>query len=161
MVSARSALPVVGLAATLALVVSGCSDDETAGTPQTSSDVTTVELTLKGQPIDLTGTTLKCYDFEGHVSVEASNKDAEGTHFLMDYFNNGVSFSVQVKGFDPDLYDLDTTRPGQSAVAKRDGNTVTVNGMVGVSLSDDPPSKFTITAHCAKFFATPPDSSGV
>ena len=157
MPSARSALLLAGLA----FVISGCSDDATAGTPQQSSDVTTVELTLKDQPIDLSGTTLKCYDFEGHVSVEASGKDPEGTHFLMDYFNNGVSLSIQVKGMDPDLYDLDTTKPGQTAAAKRDGTTVTVNGMIGVALSDDPPSKFSITAHCAKFFATPPDSSGV
>jgi hypothetical protein len=157
MASARSALLLVALA----FVVSGCSDDATSGTPRKSSDVTTVELTLKDQPIDLSGATLKCYDFEGHVSVEASDKDPEATHFLMDYFNNAVSLSIQVKGADPDLYDLDTTKPGQSAVAKRDGDTVTVTGMIGVALSDDPPSKFSITAHCAKFFATPPDSSAV
>jgi hypothetical protein len=162
MASPRSALPVAGLAAALAVGLSACSDDATEGSPQPSSDVTTIDLTLKDQPIDLSGATLTCYDFEGHLSLEASGKDAEATHFLMDFYNNGVSLSIHIKGSQPDLYDYDPTKSGQNAVAKRDGNIVTVTGMIGVSLDDTtPPSKFSITADCGKFVNTPPGSSGV
>lgn len=159
MASLRSALPAV---AAFAVVLSGCSDDRTTGSPQADSDVTTVELTLNEQPIDLSAARLTCYDFEGHMMVEAATKDDQATHFLMDYFNNGISLSIHVNGAHPDLYEYEQDRNGQSAAARRDGNTVSVAGTIGVALDDTtPPAKFAIAARCGKFVNSPPGSAGV
>lgn len=145
----------------LALGAGACSDDA-AGTPKPSSEATTITLSLNGKPIDLSATKLKCYQFEGHLSVEALNKaDRDGTHFLMDYYNNGVSLSIQVKGMDPDLYEYTEGEDGQNSTVTHNGNTVTVDGTIGAAGSEDPPKPFAIKANCGKFFNTPPDAASV
>lgn len=165
----RGLLSVAAVAVALVTTASGCSDKKltdssppkkTSETPAAPS-VTTIALTLNDQPVDLTGATLKCYDFEGHVSVEARDSaDTDKTRFLMDYFNNSVALSVHIQGGQPDLYEYEQGKGSQTATFKRDGNAVVVTGTIGVALDDTtPPKPFSITANCAKFFATPPDSS--
>jgi Mycobacterium 19 kDa lipoprotein antigen len=168
MTFSRHALSVAGLAAALALSASGCSGGKPSDTPEKTgetpagSGVTTVDLTLNAQPVDLAGAALKCYDFQGHLMVEAYNSaDREATHFLMDYYQNQVSLSIGVRGGHPDLYDYEQGKAGQAATVTRNGNSVSVTGTIGVALNDTtPPRPFAIKANCAKFFDTPPDSSG-
>src|SRR5262245_6273300 len=160
----RRALSLVGVAATVVAIVSGCSDD--ADSSDKSADapsVTTIDVTLDSQPVDLAGAALKCYDFQGHLMVEAYDKaDRDATHFLMDYYNKQVSLSIGVKGGQPDLFEYTPGKPKQSATVEHDGSSVTVTGNIGVALDDTtPPKPFSIKASCAKFFATPPDSSAI
>ena len=147
----------------LALVAGACSDDAAAGKAEPKSDVTTITLSLNGKPIDLSAAKLKCYQFEGHLSVEALNRaDPDSTHFLMDYFNNGVSLSIQVKGMDPDLYDYAEGENGQHSTVTHDGNAVTVEGTIAAAGdSSDAPKPFSIKANCGQFFNTPPDAASV
>jgi hypothetical protein len=165
MIIRRSVPVVVSLGAALVLVVSGCSDDEPAATaPTGGSDtpsVTTVELTLDGQSVDLGDSVLKCYDHEGHLMVEAHNaEDPDGSHFLMDYYEDRVSLSVGVQ--DGDSYQYEQGKDGQTAEVTRDGTSVSVTGKIGgVTSGSGAPQPFSIDASCAKFFDTPPDSSKV
>ncbi|HEY0619917.1 MAG TPA: lipoprotein LpqH [Kribbella sp.] len=169
MIIRRSVLVAVSLGAALTLIVSGCSDrksTDSAGQSAGNSDkpsVTTVNLTLNDQPVDLTGAALKCYDYEGHLMVEAHNApDPDASHFLMDYYQNKVALSIGVRGGDPDLFEYEQGKSGQTAKVTRDGDSVSVTGTIGVALSDSTaPQPFSITASCAKFFNTPPDSSKV
>jgi len=169
----RRSVPVtVSVGAALLLVVSGCSDDtstesgETLGQATETTDkpaVTTIDLTLNGEPVDLTGATLKCYDHEGHLAVEAHNADdPDASHFLMDYYQDNVALSIGVPDGQPDLFRYEEGKNGQTAEVTRDGNSVSVDGTIGVSLDDSTePQPFTINADCAEFFDTPPDSSKV
>jgi Mycobacterium 19 kDa lipoprotein antigen len=158
---------VVCLGAALALVVSGCSDSEPTGSAgQTAGgsdkpDVTTIDLTLDGQPVDLTEAALKCYDHEGHLSVEAHNADdPDASGFLMDFYQNNVTLSISVRGGQSRIVEFEEGRSGDSAELTRDGDSVSVTGTLGQSLNDSPPPQpFSIAASCAKFFDTPPDSS--
>lgn len=165
MIIRRSAPVAVSLGTALMLIMSGCSDDaavQPAGDFDKPS-VTTVDLTLDDQPVDLTGAALKCYDHEGHLMVEAYNADdPDASHFLMDYYENNVALSIGVRDGDPDLFDYEEGKSGQTAKVTRDGASVSVTGMIGVALSDsEAPRSFSITASCAEFFNTPPDSSKV
>jgi hypothetical protein len=169
MIIRRSVPVAVSLGAALALIVSGCSDSDSAdsaGQPTGDSSkpsVTTVDLTLDGQPVELTSATVKCYDYEDHLMVEAHNADdPDASHFLMDYYQDEVALSIGVDGGDPDLFQYEQGKSGQTAKVTRDGDSVSVTGTIGVSLSDSAaPQPFSITASCAKFFNTPPDSSKV
>ena len=157
----RRTLSVVGLSAALILAVSGCSDaaSKTADAPKS----TTIELTMDSQPVNLSGAAQKCYDFEGHLMVEAYDKaDQDATHFLMDYYKNEVALSIGVKGGHPDLFEYTPGKPKQSATVTRDGNAVSITGTIGVALDDTtPPKPFSIKASCAEFVDTPPDSSSI
>ncbi|GAB3468795.1 hypothetical protein GCM10027436_84980 [Actinophytocola sediminis] len=151
----------------LALIVSGCSDraaTDSAGQPAGEDNqpaVTTIDVTVNDQPVDLTGAESKCYDHEGHLSVEAYDPDdSDVSHFLMDYYQNEVALSISVQGGDPDLFQYEPGTDGQTAKVTRDGDSVSVTGTIGVADSSDP-RPFSITANCAKFFDTPPDSSKV
>jgi hypothetical protein len=91
----------VSLGAALALGVSGCSDiksTDSVGLSAGDSDkpsVTTVDLRLNGEPVDLTGAVSKCYDYEGHLMVEVRNADdPDASHFLMDYYQEKVALSI-------------------------------------------------------------------
>jgi len=169
MIIRRSVPVAVSLGAALVLIVSGCSDSksaDSAGPSPESSDkpaVTTIDLTLNGQPVDLTGATSKCYDYEGHLMVEARNAaDPDASHFLMDYYRDEVALSIGVRDGDPDLFEYEQGERGQTAKVKRDGDSVSATGTIGVALNDSTaPQPFSITASCAKFFNTPPDSSKV
>lgn len=159
----RKIVAVVGLAAALA---AGCSDGETSGAPQQTGagadtpSATTVTLTLNSQKVELGVATLKCYDFEGHLSVEALNR--EGAHFLMDYYNNEVALSIGLPGAEPDMFIYEPGKDGQHATVTHDGSSVTIDGTIAASGNyTEAPRPFTIKAQCAKFFATPPDSSKV
>jgi hypothetical protein len=165
----RSVSVAAGVGAALLLVVSGCSDDkstESADQPTASTDkpaATTIDLTLNGAPVDLTGAASKCYDYQGHLMVEARNADdPEASHFLIDYYRDEVALSIGVRGGDPDLFEYEQGKGGQAAEVTRDGDSVSAKGTIGVALNDTAaPQPFTITARCAKFFDTPPDSSKV
>jgi hypothetical protein len=163
----RRGIPVaVSLGAALMLTVTGCSDGgPTAPAGQSSGKpaVTTIDLTLDDRPIDLTDATLKCYDYEDHLMVEAHNADdSDASHFLMDYYKNEVALSIGVQGGDPDLFEYEQGKNDQTATVNRDGDAVSITGTIGESLSDSAtPQPFSITANCAKFFNTPPDSSKV
>lgn len=167
----RRVLVAVGVGAALLSVVSGCSDDKSTGsteptgqpTERDDKPATTIDLTLNGEPVDLTGATPKCYDHEGHLMVEAHNADdPDASHFLMDYYQDEVALGIGVRGGQPDLFRYEQGKNGQTAEVTRDGDSVSVTGTIGVSLDDSTaPQPFTITAHCAKFFDTPPDSSKV
>jgi hypothetical protein len=169
MIIRRSVPVAVSLGAALALIVSGCSDGgptDSAGQSSGSPDkpnVTTVDLTLDGKPVDLTGAALKCYDYEEHLMVEAHNAtDSDASHFLMDYYQNNVALSIGVRGGNPDLFEYEEDKNGQTAKVTRDGASVSITGTIGEALSDSAtPQPFSITASCAKFFNTPPDSSKV
>jgi hypothetical protein len=150
------------------LVVSGCSDSGSSDSSDSSGDsgatsagptATTVDLTLDGQPVDLAGATLKCYDYQGHVMVEAHDPaDSAATHFLLDSHGNNVTLSIGVQGGLSGVYEFAQGQAGQTATVTRDGDSVSATGTI-----DDttPPKPFSITARCAKFFDTPPDSSKV
>lgn len=166
MTFSRGAFSVACLAAFLAGVASGCSDSESTDSSDKAAvapKVTTVDLTLDSQPVDLADAALKCYDFEGHLMVEAYNKgDQDATHFLMDYYNKEVSLSIGVNGAQPDLYEYTPGKPQQSATVTHDDSSVSVTGTIGVALDDTtPPRPFSIKASCAEFVNTPPDSSTV
>jgi len=169
MIIRRSVPVAVSLGAALTLIVSGCSDSEStdpAGQSAGNSNkpgVTTVNLTLDGQQVDLIGAALKCYDYEDHLMVEAHNApDPDASHFLMDYYQNKVALSIGVRGGNPDLFEYEQGKSGQTAKVTRDGDSVSVTGTIGVALADSKaPQPFSITASCAKFFNTPPDSSKV
>lgn len=161
----RGVVSVAVLTATLVVLASGCSD----GTPGdwskkagSTPSTTTIELTLDKQPIELAGPTFKCYDHEGHLSVEAFDPaDREATHFLMDYYRDNVALSIGIRG-NPDLYSYEQGKSGQTATVRRDGNSVSVTGTIGESFdSSTPPKPFSIEADCAEFVDTPPDSSKV
>ncbi|HEV7647700.1 MAG TPA: lipoprotein LpqH [Actinophytocola sp.] len=159
----------VSVGAALLLVVSGCSDDkstESAGQPPGSTGkpaATTIDLTLNGEPVDLTGAASKCYDYEGHLMVEAHNAaDPDASHFLIDYYQDKVALSIGVRGGQPNLFEYEQGKSGQAAKVTRDGDSVSATGTIGVALDDSTrPQPFTITARCAMFFNTPPDSSKV
>jgi hypothetical protein len=166
MIVRRKVFAAVGLAAALTLMVSGCSSRaaDSAGPSAGSPDkpaVTTVDLTLNDQPVDLSGAALKCYDYEEHLMVEADNaSDPDASHFLMDYYHDEVALSIGVQGGKPDLFEYEQGKGGQTAKVTRDGDSVSVTGMIGVALDESTaPQPFSITASCAKFFNTPPDSS--
>ena len=167
MIIRRSVPVAVSLGAALVLFVSGCSDSEPADSAGQSDpntpDVTTVELTLNGQPVELTDAASKCYDYEEHLMVEAYNADdPDASHFLMDYYQDKVALSIGVRDGEPNLFEYEQGKDGQSAKVKRDGDSVSVTGTIGVALDDSSdPQPFSITASCAKFFNTPPDSSKV
>lgn len=169
MIIRRSVPVAVYLGAALMLVMSGCSDSESSGSeapPAGDADkpsVTTIDLTLNDQPIDLADAALKCYDYEGHLIVEAHNADdPDASHFLMDYYENNVALSIGVRDGDPDLFEYEQGKDGQTAEVTRDGASVSVTGTIGVALSDsDAPQSFSIAASCAEFFNTPPDGSKV
>jgi hypothetical protein len=160
----RPALSLAGIATILVAVTSGCSErssDDSSAKPENAPSVTTIDLTLDSQPVDLAGTAVKCYDYQGHLMVEAYDKaDQDSTHFLMDYYNKEVALSIGIKGGQPDLYEY---TPGkQSATVTRDDHSVSVAGTIGVALDDTtPPKPFSIKADCAEFVNTPPDSSSV
>ncbi len=164
----RRSVP-VALGVALMLVMSGCSDSEStdsAGQSSGDSDkpsVTTVDLTLNDQPVDLADAALKCYDYEGHLMVEAHDADdPDASHFLMDYYENNVALSIGVRDGDPDLFEYEHGKDGQTAKVTRDGASVSVTGTIGVALSDsEDPQSFSIAASCAEFFNTPPDGSKV
>ena len=158
----------VTVGAALLLVVSGCSDagsaesfGQSAGsdTPAT----TTVALSLNGAAVDLSGAMQKCYDHEGHLMVEAYNADEpESSHFLMDDYQGKVALSIGVRGGESGVFEYEPDKNGQSAKVARDGDSVSASGTIGVAQDDTAaPQKFKITARCAKFFDTPPDSSKV
>jgi lipoprotein antigen len=160
---------VVSVGVALLLVVSGCSDDkstESAGQATGSTGkpaVTTVDLTLNGAPVELTGAASKCYDYEGHLMVEAYDAaDPDASHLLVDDYQDKVALSIGVRGGRPDLFEYEQGKNGQAAEVTRDGDSVSVTGTIGVALDDSTaPQPFSITARCAKFFNTPPDSSKV
>jgi lipoprotein antigen len=159
------AISIFGISAALIVGIGGCSDDKSAGSDESADTptVTTIDLTLGSQPVDLADAAMKCYDHEGHLSLEAFKKDdREATHFLMDYFKNEVGLSIGIKGAQPDLYEYTPGKPKQSAKVTRDGNSVTVTGMIGVALDDTtPPKPFSIKADCSEFVDSAPDSSGI
>ena len=167
----RRGVSAVGVGAALLLVVGGCSDDastesgESTGPVVESNEepaVTTVDLTLNGESVDLGDATLKCYDYDGHLMVEAHNADdPEATHFLMDYYQDNVALSIGVRGGEPDLFRYEEGEGGQTAEVTRDGDSVSVEGTIGVGGGSSGPQPFTIEAQCAEFFDTPPDSSKV
>lgn len=156
----------VGFGAVLA-VVGGCSDDSSTGPlalPTSSAvdrpAVTTIDLTLDGTAVDLGDATLKCYDHEGHLMVEAFNADdPDASHFLMDYYRDEVSLSIGVEGGESGVFRFEPGAEGQTAEVTRDGDEVTVSGTISGSSAESAPRPFTIDARCAEFFDTPPDSS--
>lgn len=158
----------VGLGAALVLVMSGCSDGEptdSGGQATGEADkpsVTTIELTLNDQPVELDDAVLKCYDYEGHLMVEAHNADdSEASHFLMDYHENNVALSIGVRDGEPDSFQYEQGQDGQTAEVTRDGASVSVTGKIGAAGGSAAPQRFEISASCAEFFNTPPDSSKV
>ncbi|MCT2582455.1 lipoprotein LpqH [Actinophytocola gossypii] len=162
----RSVAGVVGVGAALLLAVSGCSDDTSAdpvGQVTETTDepaVTTIELTVGGEPVELTDSVSTCYDHEGHLMVEAYNADdPDASHFLMDHYQDTVSLSIGVR--DGELFRYEEGANGQTAEVSRDGNSVTVDGTIGVSGDSSEPRAFTIDAECAEFVDSPPDSSKV
>ena len=164
--SGRGALCAAAMAAAI-VMVGGCS--ENSGTPVAATGApgwpaaTTISLTLNGNPVTLAGLSQKCYDYQGHLMLEAYNPaNSNASNFLMDYYHNGVSLSIGIQGESPGSYDFQAGQNGQSAVVTRDGNAVSVSGKIGVALDDTvPPVPFSINAECAKFFNAPPDSSDV
>jgi hypothetical protein len=160
----------VAVGAALLLVVGGCSDDtsseanDTLGQATETTDapaVTTIDLTVDGEAVELTDSVLKCYDHEGHLSVEAHNADdPDASHFLMDYYQDSVSLSIGVRDGQPDLFVYEEGTNGQTAEVTRDGDSVTVDGTIAAA-GDSEPRPFTIDAQCAEFVDTPPDSSKV
>lgn len=152
----------VGVGVALLLVMSGCSE-RTSAEPTDAPAETTIDVTIDGEPVDLAGATSKCYDHEGHLMVEAYDADdPDASHFLADYYHDEVALSIGVRGGDPDLFEYEQDKSGQSAEVERDGDKVSVTGTIGVALDDTtPPRPFTIKASCARFFDTPPDSSKV
>jgi hypothetical protein len=164
MIIRRGVPAVVSLGAAFMLGMSGCSGDSDSPQPTGEADkpsVTTVDLTLNDQPVELGDAALKCYDYEGHLMVEAYDADdLEATHFLMDYYENNVSLNIGVR--DGDLFTFEEGKNGQSAEVDRNGATVSVTGTIGVNSSDSAePQPFSIKANCAEFVNTPPDSSKV
>lgn len=164
----RHSFPVaVTVGAALLLVVSGCSGGDSADPfGQSGSDTpatTTVTLSLNGEAVDLSGAMQKCYDHEGHLMVEAYNPDEpESSHFLMDDYQGKVALSIGVQGGESGVYEYEPDKDGQSAKVTRDGDSVSATGTIGVAQDDTAdPQEFKITARCAKFFDTPPDSSKV
>jgi hypothetical protein len=154
----------VPVAVGLVLILGGCSDGgspEPAGQPTADKpSVTTIDLTLNDQPVELDDAVLKCYDHEGHLMVEAHNADdPEASHFLMDYYKNNVSLSIGVR--DGDVFQYEEGTDGQTAEVKRDGASVTITGKIGAAGGSTDPQPFEISASCAEFFDTPPDSSKV
>lgn len=149
------------------VVVSGCSSSGgvSAATSGASSApaVTIITLDLNGESVNLAGLSQKCYDYQGHLMLEAYNPaNSNASNFLMDYYHDGVSLSIGIQGGNPDDYDYQAGQNGQSATVTRNGNSVSVTGKIGVALDDTtPPAPFSIKAQCAKFFDTPPDSSNV
>src|ERR1700754_738406 len=132
----RRTFSVVCLA--VVLVASGCSDSDSAGSPDSSGNAaeaptdTTIDVTVDSQPVDLGDAALKCYDFEGHLMVEAFKKgDQDATHFLMDYYKDEVALSIGIKGAQPDLYEYTPGKPQQSATVRHDDHSVSVTGMIG------------------------------
>jgi hypothetical protein len=80
----------------------------------------------------------------------------------MDYYQNKVALSIGVRGGQPDLFEYEQGKSGQTAKVTRDGDSVSATGTIGVALADSKvPQPFSITASCAEFFNTPPDSSKV
>lgn len=159
-----------GAVVALALLLSGCSDDGggdsggSLGDPlgggetteeQAAPEETTIDLTVGGQDVDLSGATLKCYDFEDHLMVEANTDDPDASHFLMDNYNDSVSLSLTVEGGQPGVYSQE--EGGVSAEVTRTDNSVSVTG----TIDGDEPVEFSIEASCSEFFETPPDSSKV
>lgn len=149
----------MAVAATLLSFVSGCSDDTTAApTGQSGGDadkpaVTTIELTVGGESVDLSGTTQKCYDHDGHLMVEAYNADdPDASHFLVDSHQGTVTLSIGVQDGPSGVFE--DGKDGQSAEVTRNGDSVSVTG----TIEADP---LTIDADCAEFVDTPPDSSKV
>ncbi len=162
MIIRRSVPVVVGLV----LIMSGCSDGdspESAGQPTADKpSVTTIDLTLNDQSVDLGDAVVKCYDYEDHLMVEAHNPDDfEATGFLMDYYENNVNLSIGVRGGDPDQFRYEEGADGQTAEVTRDGAEVTITGKIGAAGGSDAPQRFEISANCAEFHNTPPDSSKV
>ena len=154
--SGRGALWAAVTAAAV-IMVSGCYGNSSAPA------ATTISLTVNGNSVTLAGLSQKCYDYQGHLMLEAWDPANSNTsNFLMDYYQNGVSLSIGIRGGSPPNYDYQAGQNGQSAVVTRNGNTVSVSGIIGVALDDTkPPVPFSIKAECAKFFNTPPDSSYV
>jgi lipoprotein antigen len=165
----RHSFPVaVTVGAALLLVVSGCSSEDSAEPfgRSAGSDkpaTTTVDLSLNGEAVDLSGAAQKCYDHEGHLMVEAYNADEpESSHFLMDDYQGKVALSIGVRGGESGVFEYEPDKDGQSAKVTRDGDSVSATGTIGVAQDDTAdPQEFKITARCAKFVDTPPDSSKV
>jgi len=166
----RRSVPVAaGLGAAFLLLVSGCSGDKPAvstgqpAEPSAKAAVTTVELTLNGQPVDLSGATLKCYDYQGHLMVEANNATgSDASHFLLDDYRDAVALSIGVQGGQSGVFEYEAGKSGQAAEVRRDGDSISATGTIGAALDDSAaPQPFTITANCAEFVNTPPDSSKI
>lgn len=145
------------------VLVAGCSGNSGAPVAAGWPAVTTISLTLNGEAVNLAGLSQKCYDYQGHLTLEAYNPaNSSSSSFLMDYYNNGVSLSIGIQGGSPGSYDFQAGQNGQNAAVTRHGNSVSVSGKIGVALDDTAPlAPFSIQAECAKFFNTPPDSSYV
>lgn len=163
-----------GAVVALALVLSGCSDDGDSGSGEFGQPVaetteegsgapqaTTIDLTVDGQTVDLGDATLKCYDFEGHLMVEAHNAaDSDASHFLMDDYQDSVSLSIGVQDGLSGVFEYDQGNGGLNAEATRKDHSVTVTGTIEESDTAEP-VEFSIEASCAEFVETPPDSSKV
>jgi hypothetical protein len=60
------------------------------------------------------------------------------------------------------VFEYEQGKGGQTAKVTRDGDSVSVTGTIRVAFDDSTaPQPFSITARCAEFFNTPPDSSKV
>jgi Mycobacterium 19 kDa lipoprotein antigen len=161
----RGVVCIAGLATTL-VAASGCSGDTPADRSEKSSGgarSTTIELTVDDQPVDLANATPKCYDYQGHLVLEAYNAaDREDTYFLLDFYRDEVTLGIGIRNGQRDHYQYEEGKAGQSATVERDGDSVSVTGTIAATDdSGTPPTPFSIEADCAKFFDTPPDSSKV